>query len=236
VSVERNKDGSVSISTKNGAVVVGKIMPPSDNGLKERYEKWVETCVNLVTPGIHSFKETERYFLSKCDTLPLNLDNIHLRSYKRSIIMNYFKDKLEHKVPDFSFDMTEEQMEKWYEASNAIHKEAMSSPPERFELNMRGYFLPGTEKNKILYEETYLEMQQHMLNSDDKHRHVEMANIFFFFEETTEDIQASGGGSGLINQLIIFRGISQEDIDKRTPKFLAYISALRDIGKLPDFR
>jgi hypothetical protein len=150
--------------------------------------------------------------------------------------MNYFKDKLEHKVPDFSFDMTEEQMEKWYEASNAIHKEAMSSPPERFGLNMRGYFLPNTEKNKIFYEETYLEMQQHMLNFDEKHRHVELANIFFFFEETTEDIQASGGGSSLINQLIIFRGISQEDIDKRTPTFLTYISLLRDIGKLPDFR
>lgn len=38
-----------------------------------------------------------------------------------------------------------------------------------------------------------------------------------------------------MQQLMVFRGVREEDIEKRTPRFLGYISALHNIRKLPDF-
>jgi hypothetical protein len=35
-------------------------------------------------------------------------------------------------------------------------------------------------------------------------------------------------------QLVAFRGVTENDIEKRTPRFKLYISTLRNIGKLPD--
>lgn len=65
-------------------------------------------------------------------------------------------------------------------------------------------------------------------------KQAEMQDICFFFEETTEHCQSSGGNN-LMQQLIVFRGVSKEDIEERNPRFLGYISTLRDMGNLPDF-
>jgi hypothetical protein len=148
--------------------------------------------------------------------------------------MNHCKEGLGHQPSKFSFDMTDDEIEKWHKEEDAIREEAMNSSPEDFGLNMRGYYLPHTERNEVFYEQAYLEAQKHMKHSKSNPMQIEMQDICFFFEETTEHSQSSGGGEGLIKELIVFRGVSREDIEKRNPRFLGYICALRDMGKLPD--
>lgn len=236
MSVKRNRDGSVTIRNQNSTVAIGRVVSASCDSFKQKYEQWVEDCARVITASTHTFEETEKSFLEECDTLPVSPDNIHLNSYKYSLIMNYCKDKLEHQAADFSFDMTDEEMEKCHQENSAMQEEVRKSPAERFGLNMRGYLLPKTERNRSFYEEARLEAQKYIKHSEGNRQLVEMSDIYFFFEDTTENIQASGGGRGLMNQLIIFRGISQEDIDKRTPRFLNYINSLLEAGKLADYR
>lgn len=235
MTVKRNRDGSVTIRNQSGTVAIGRVVFASDDSFKQKYEQWIEDCARLVTAGTHTFEETEKYFLEQCDTLPVSSDNIHLKSYKYSLIMNYFKDKLEYQAADFSFEMTDKEMEKWHRENSAMQEEVRNSPPERFGLNLKGYLLPNTERNRSFYKEASMQAQKHIQHSEAKQQ-VDMPNIYFFFEDTTENIEASGGGASLMNQLIIFRGISQDDINKRTPKFLSYINSLREVGKLADFR
>ncbi|MBU3187266.1 hypothetical protein [Clostridium estertheticum] len=116
-----------------------------------------------------------------------------------------------------------------------MREEARNSSPEYFGLNIRGYYLPHTERNAVFYEQEYIEAQKLMRLTNLDARQIRIQDICVFFEETTGQCQPSGGGSNLGNQLIVFRGVSQDDIEKRTPRFLQYITTQREMGDLPDF-
>ncbi|WP_055665987.1 hypothetical protein [Desnuesiella massiliensis] len=232
MSIQRNKDGSVTIKSNDGVTTIGKIIKVSVDKQEERFQQWVDDCAKLVTACAHTLKETEQYFLNHCDALPLKSDDKRMKSFQCNVIMNYCKDKLEHQPSQFSFDMTDEEIEKWHKEDNAMHEEAMNSSPEHFGLNIRGYYLPHTERNSVFYEQAYIKIQKFMERNNSAPEQIKMQDICLFFEETTGHWQCSGGGDSLMNQLLVFRGISQDDIEKRTPRFLQYITTLRDMGNL----
>lgn len=200
----------------------------------------------MITPCACTLKETEQYFLENCDALPLALDDRRMKNFQYNVIINHFEDKLEHQPSKISFDMTDEEIEKWQKKENAMRQEILDSPAERFGLVMRGYYLPRTERNAIFYEQarekqeewTRLAVQKrlkHIKHNLTQAAQIVQQDICFFFEETTEHCQSMGGGENLMQQLIIFRGVTQDDIEKRSPRFFLYICTLRDVGKLPDF-
>jgi hypothetical protein len=234
--VERRNDGSIYIKSKDGGVVIGRMRFTSSEKLNANYLEWVDECAKLVTPCEHTLQETEKHFLEQCDIMPLDLNDMKMKSFKQNLIMNHCKDKLEHKAVAFSFDMADEEIEKWHEEESAMRQEAMNVSPDKLGLNMRGYHLPHTERNKSFYREAYEDMQKHMKCSKDDLEEISMQDIYFFFEENTGNFNASGGGHKLMQQLIVFRGVNEEDIRDHTPRFLGYISALRELGVLRDFR
>jgi|GEM_PF-4262522 len=61
MSVERNKDGSISIQSKNVASVIFGMVGVSDDKRKEKFEQWVDECAKLITACGHTLKETEQY-------------------------------------------------------------------------------------------------------------------------------------------------------------------------------
>lgn len=236
MSIERNNDGSITIKDNKGVAVIGKIVKVSYDKQEEIFQHWVDDCAKLVTACEHTFQETKDYFLAHCDTLPLDLNDRRMKNYQLNVIMNHYKDKLEYKSSEFSFDMTDDEIEKWHKEQNAMREVAINASPEQFGLYMCGYYLPHTERNAIFYEQAYLESQKFIKHTNHGPKQIEKQDICFFFEETTEDCQSSGGGDSLIKQLIVFRGVSEDDIQKRTPRFLGYISTLRDMGRVPSFQ
>lgn len=235
--VKRNKDGSVTIIDDNGNTVIGigRMVEVSVDKRKEKFLRLVEDCAKFVTACAHTLKETELHFLDQCDALPLATNDRRIKNFQYNVIMNYCKDKLGHQASEFSFDMTDEEIEKWHKEEYAMRLEAMNSSPEQFGLNISGYYLPHTERNEVFYEQDYLEAQKFMKNTNPDPKPINMQNICFFFEET-KGIFQSNGGSSLMEQLIVFKGISEDDIAKRSPLFLRYISGLREMGKLPGIR
>lgn len=231
MSVERNNDGSITIKSSNGVTAIGRIVGTSDDRHEEKFKQWVEDCAKLVTACDHTLRETEDFFLKQCDALPLIKDDMRMKNFLLNVIMNHCKDKLEHQAAEFSFDMTDEEIEQWDKEDKAMRQEAINTPPEKFGLNVRGYYLPHTENNKVFYEQAYHELQERMKNIDLKQ--IQMQDICFFFEETTGHFQSSGGGNELMKKMIVFRGVCENDIKKRNPQFLGYITTLRDIGNLP---
>lgn len=233
MSVDRNKDGSISIKSNGGLTVISKIIGEANDKQEEKFRLWVENCVKLVTASPHTLKETEEYFLKTCDAVLIDSKDKRMKSFQCNVIMNYCKDKLEHQAPEFSLEMTDEEMEKWCKEENAMRQEAMDSSPEQFGLNIHGYCLPHTERNSIFYEEAFHDTQKSMKHSNNKLKQIEMQDICFFFEETTGHCQSCGGGRSLMNQLIAFMGVGEEDIKKRSSRFLGYIGALSEMGDLP---
>lgn len=235
MQVERNEDGSVTIKSKNGVTVISGITASEDTVHENKFEQWVEECAKLVKPNEHTFEETMDYFLTLCDTLPLENDDRRLQYFKSNIIINYFKDQLEHQASEFSFDKTEAEIRIWHKENEEMREEAFSALPERFGLVLSGYCLPSTKRNEFIYERSRLDWEQHNRNRSIDFANVRHQEICFFFEKATEAIQASGGGKELVQQLVLFRGIGKKDIEERNARFLGYISTLQEIGKLPSF-
>jgi hypothetical protein len=233
MTVERNKDGSVTIRDKRGVSVIGKIANSCDDRYQERFQSWVEDCAKIVTPCEKTFEEMENYFLNHCNALPMLPDDRRMKNFQLNVIMNHCKDKLGFQPSQFSFDMTDEEIDKWHKEQEDIHEKAMNSSPESFDYKLRGYYLPQNENNTAFYEQDFSEIKRSKKNADYSQMHIDKQDICFFFEGTTEHFQSSGGGESLMQQMIVFRGISEEDIKNRTPRFLSYITTLRDLGELP---
>lgn len=235
MTVERRKDNSITIKGNNGSVTIGKIQTTYVYRREENFKKWVNDCAKLVTACPHTFKETEQYFLEQCDTLPLPFDDRQMRNFQANFIISYCKDRLVHQAPEFSFDMTDDEIEKWHKEDEAMKEEARNASPEQLGLIMRGYYLPHTKRNEVFYEDVSLQAKKLMKHIDSRINQMQAQDICFFFEETTEYFQIYGNGADLAEKLIIFRGVSEDDIKERNSRFLVYISTLRDMGELPDF-
>lgn len=235
MSVKRNKDGSVSIKTGDSVTSIGKVVSTyvTREDRISNWTNWAQKCAKFVKVSPHTFRETEQFFLEQCDAETLSKDDRCMKSFQLNVILNHCKDKLIHKPAEFSFDMTDEEIEKWYIEDAAMRNEAMNSSPEHFGLNIHGYYLPHTERNDVFYEETYTEKQKLMRRNNPDFKQA-IKDICFFFEETTGYWQCSGGGDSLMKRLIVFMGIGEEDIEKCSPRYLLYINTLREIGELPD--
>jgi len=228
MSLERNKDNGITIINSN-------IVKLTDDKWEEKVQKWVQECSKLVTACTPTFKEIEQYLLEQCEALPLTANDNRMNNFQLDVIMTHCKDKLENQASEFSFDMTEEEREKWCVEENAMRQEAMNSSPEQFGFNIRGYYLPHTQRNEVFYEQAYQELQKMMKHTNEDYKQVKMSDFCFFFEETTGHYEFNGGGCSLKNQLIVFMGVSEADIERHSQRFMGYIAALHDMGNLPNF-
>ncbi|MBU3144846.1 hypothetical protein [Clostridium sp. CF012] len=154
--------------------------------------------------------------------------------FQSDVIMKHFKDKLEHQASEFSFDMINEELEKWSEKEHAMNQEVMESSPQQFGLNIHGYYLPHTKCNEVFYHQACQEVQKFMKHTNQEANQVNMQDICFFFKETTGHYQFSGSGS-LRNQLIVFMGVRQSDIEIHSQRFMEYIGTLHTMGNLPEY-
>jgi hypothetical protein len=240
MSIRRNKDGSLNNSNSGGIVSIGIIggsfRPKRDPELEEKYRNWVEECAKSIKACPHSIEETEQFFLKQCEAVPMSKDDHRMKSYQYSVVMNYLKDKLDYTISDFPFDGKDEEIEKWDREQGNIRGEIMKHPPEYYGIKMSGYYLPQTERNSYLYEEVKEDMEKVIKQKKDIDVRKFFQDICFFFEETTADIQCNNGGRSLINKLFVFRGVREEDIKARNARFHGYLSSLRRLGYLPDFR
>ncbi len=245
MTVERSENGQITIRDGNNVSAVSPMVTTSDEQNNSRFTEWAESCAKLVKTNSHTISETEQFFLTLCDVIPLEPASIHIENFKFNIVLSYFKDKLEHQPPKFSFDMTDKEIENWHREDRAMREEILNSPPERFGLVMHGYHLPHSHRNEEIYENTkrlcekYQTMHaKELLEKYPPAPPIEVKNldIYFLFEESTGYLQCCGGGQDIYQKLILFKGITQDDIDKSSPQFLSYITVLRDTGMLPEIQ
>lgn len=248
---ERNTDKINGNRAAAIGMVNGSVRFSSDPALEEKYHNWVEECAKSVKACSHSIEETEKFFLRQCEAIPINQDDYRMKSYQYSVVLNYYRDKLNHKLSDFPLDMKDEEIEKWDRELEDIRREIMDTSTEYYGIKISGYYLPQSERNLYLYEEAKEEIQkmekqriikqriidQGTINQEeDVNIHRFLQDICFFFEKTTEDIQCNNGGRSLIHKIAVFRGVKEEDIRTRNSRFCGYLFSMCELGYLPDFR
>jgi hypothetical protein len=239
MSIWHNTNGSDDIirSRKNSissiGIIGGSFYIKRDPVIEKKYRNWVEECANIMQPCSHSIEETKKYFLQQCEAVPIDSDDKRMISYQYSVVINY---KLKNRLSEFSLDMNDEALDKWAKEQSDIRREIMNTMPEHYGLKTTGYYLPKTERNLYLYEEFRDEIKRLTKQKEDIDMHTFSQDMCFFFEETTEDIQCHNGGRSFMNKLFVFRGVSEEDIKLRNARFQGYLSSMRELGNIPDFR
>ena len=236
MSIRRNKDNSFSTNIENVVSSFARIEFTIDNELEEKYQNWIEECAQTIKACSHTMEETEQFFLQQCDTLPIDKEDYHMKNFRRSVVMTHFQDMLKYKQIEFSKDMTDEEIKKYFKQQRETGRDIKNYSPEHFGIQMSGYYLPHTECNLNLYEEIIQDMQEMVNYHKDINMEKAEQSIYFYFEKTTGHIECNGGGRSLINKIIVFRGVGEEDIKLRNICFQRYLGSMRELGYLPDFR
>lgn len=192
---------------------------------------WFQHCAELVKPNAHTFTETEQYLFNHYDALALTTDDFEMQNFKSSVLIQHFSNRLEHHHHNISFDMTDEEIEHCLLENQALCKEAMTVPTEKFSLHLHGYRLLDTERNTLLFESDRILWKKRTGKTMKKQQE---KNGSVFWDETTGTFMGSGFGSSfLLRELGEFFGVTKEDIDGRTPRFQQYIFYMSEQGKLP---
>jgi arginase len=241
--VERKLDGSITIRTEKGGVcVVGSMV--EDNSRSARFKEWLEKCADKVIPCSHTFDETEAFLLRSFDTVPLDPSDRRIRIFLLNIVMNH-KEFLQEQPGEFSFDMTDDEMEEWKKKEDLLRQEIMDSEPAKYGLAIRAYRLPQNDLNSAFYARARAhyaaflrsEVRKGRLKPGDPERmeQTPRQDVCVFFEDRTETIDTREDHSRLKLELIAFRGVTEEDIRQKSIGFLSYAFTLKELGQLPDF-
>jgi hypothetical protein len=239
MSIWQNTDGSNNISRRSNSsissigIIGGTFSPKRDPLLEEKYHNWIEEFANIIQPCSHTMEETEQYFLQQCEAVPMDKGDNRMKGYQYSVVMNY---KIQDRISELPLDMNIESIEKWNMVQSDIRRELMNTLPEHYGIKTSGYYLPQTERNLYLYEEFRSEIERITKHKEDIIMHTYCNDMCFFFERTTGDIQCSNGGRSLINRLLAYRGVSEEDIELRNVRFQGYLSSMRELGNISVFR
>ena len=200
----------------------------------ETVQSWIKHCAKLVQPYSHSFAEMEEYLLAHYDARPLAPEDLQMQNFKSNVLIAYFDDRLEHKPPEFSFDMTDEEIEHWHRESMARQKEASAAAPEQFGLKLHGYKILLTGRSEALIE---ADLRKWEKATGKECPGAEKPECFVFWEESSHAVTGNGlGCSALMHDLNNFLGITREDIDGLTPRFLVFIHGLAERGGLPSLK
>lgn len=197
MSIRRNKDDSYSINSENELSAFARIEVNIDKELEEKYQNWIEECAQTIKVCSHTMEETEQFFLQQCDTFPIDKEDYHMKNFQRTVVMTYFQEMLKNKQAEVLFDMTDEELDKYFKQQSETVREIQNYSPEHFGIQMSGYYLQHTECNLYLYEESIRDMQEMANYHKDINMQKEKQSIYFYFEKTTEHIECNGGDEAL---------------------------------------
>lgn len=213
---------------------------------EEAEKKWaqvLEECRKLAVPIVHAKtgEELMQYLIKEYDAREIEISERQKIAVKINVLLKYFPDLMpRHEFPQ---NQDKEALMEW---ASQMHEDlwnrAQMVPDEKYGLKFVSLTIPKTEKTARYYEILELEQRKHL----EKHRplwsrlfrkHEREPNpiisyMVFDIETSTGYMQMRNGCHALMNEIILWKGITQEDIDNCTPEFMSYAAAMRDMGKI----
>lgn len=232
--VER-KGEQITITTEKGTMAITP-MKIIKNGFDESVlQAWQDECAKMLKPNARLASELAEYLMARYDLELLTAEDIPMQLFWENFIINHFGDRLKHCPPHPSSNMTDKELENWQLETEAQREEVRVIPPERFGLKIHGFHILHTERNEPLIDADRRQWWKRWGNDHCKHtENFVEPDGYFCYEETTGEGSGSGfGGGALLHEAILFLGITAEDIEGRTPRFLGYACSLSEEGKLP---
>lgn len=201
----------MSIFKKNSSCAIGKIDGPTaifswkkrKAKNEQTQEEFLAFAATQVTANLKPFANIEELLVTKYKATPCTLTESEMCTLKVNIILNRFKELVDWPAP-LPPNPTKKQLMA-YAQSNTVFEQARNYPAEKLGLVIKAYKIPSDTDKDCIVE-------------------LEMTTEWMILNNASEEIS---------NELCLWPGVSPEDIEQKTARFVAYACALRRIGRLP---
>lgn len=191
------------INGKRGPIAIFKTQ-------RENQDDFLSYAAERISPCERTIEELEEHIVKKFNAVPYKLSPNHLKSLKTNVILSKF-DYLLSKPEKLKEDATEEEIRAYSDEVKNVFEQAKECSIDNLELEFKAYKLLGskTVTNSNTEDEVVVEMEL-------KSRYISMQN----------------GDRNIFEDLIIYLGVSEKDINERNTNFIQYAHMLNNMGKL----
>ena len=155
---------------------------------------------------------------------------------KVTVLMNYYSEAVAQPPipPEGAGDNA---WREWAERSHMDMAAARDIPDERYGLEYVFLAVPRNAKTERFYTEAEKELSQPKINLwqrlfGRKTPPARVKKMVFGIELSTGYCQLDDGCKMLMDEVTLWRGVTRDDIESKTPAFMAYTAAMRDTGQL----
>lgn len=181
-----------------------------------------------------SADELKKHLIDEFGAVEIEPMPYQLQTLKLNALMNHHREAL--LGPDMPKDNApKEEWLEWARKTHLSYREAAKRlPDDAFGFRYAFLRLPNNAATATYYRARQKEnrrpffiwlKQRFRKVSDDNEMTMDL-------ELSTGSISMGNGSARLMNELVLWRGIAQRDIDEETPEFVAYAVAMRDTGRL----
>ena len=171
--------------------------------MNSNWDKFLEIGRKLAVPKdkLPTGNELKEYIINEYKAKEISIPNSRKLAMKLTVLVNFYPHTLAN---------TGISLEDKFETARYICD-------DNYNMNFVSLVIPRNDNTEKFYNEIKLDPQ-----SDEE--------MVIDIELSTGFIQLLNGGRSSLNEIIIWRGITKEDIEKCTIIFRDYVSAMRDIG------
>ena len=224
---DKKKNQAIAISVIDGTdgpiAVFKRKTSNSQRTQKElEHEKLLQQAAETVVANSRDFLEIVQYLKEKYQAVEHILLPQEIEILKANVIMNHFSDVLEKPQP-LSDKPTKKEILSYYQQDTTFIQ-ARQYDAESLGLDMRAYKLTNQQGNKgCCPKKNENAVSSCSFTENDIIVELEMKSEYLCIINGTDEMR---------NDLTLWYGVSQQDIDNRTPRFLAYAYAMKQMGRL----
>lgn len=204
-------DKGIRFRTKNGS---GAIMDMSVEvheksivvgGQEMSHDELLDYASTRIKPNFHEFSETPNYLISKYQAYPYEMSQTEIDSLKVSVILNCYKILLSP-MPVIPQKHTKRQLAQYAQDSNLLYERARNYPAQELGLEFLAFQIPNQEEKDN--------------------------PTIIMIELKSQYLSGRNCDEKIMHDLDLWRGVTQQDIDNKTGRFIGYVHALYESGKL----
>ena len=194
----------ITKNTKTGvSALYYYVGTPEEETKKEAERKaFLEYAATKIAPNSHEFSKIEDYLIEKYNVEPYTMTERQLKVLKSNVIVNRFPEVLHLPEPPGENATQEERLE--YFQNDTSFEQAREYPAEKLGLLFKAYKIPNDSENETIVK-------------------MEMTTQYMCMDHPSDEF---------LNDINLWLGVTQEDIDNKTPGFIIYAQTLCDLGRL----
>lgn len=168
---------------------------------QREFSKYIAKIQSSATPNRRPFSSLPEYLAERYRAVPYPLSENETAALKINVLLNAFPEQIgAPKLPDGN--ASRKELIQYVEESERARERAQACPAGRLGLCFQAFLLPGQGEDG--------------------------SDAVVQFELRSEHLAIKNGSQKLADDLTLWLGVSQQDIDTLSPRFQAYAQALKE--------